>query len=174
MRSNLQVFGKPSVFTSHDWMLLAMGALPYLLHGILPESPPKLQAVLKLQRAVKQILVAESPCTCDFSQESPCDCNDRGKILQLKQTVLEAVCEFEAVTPSTEKALCFHGLTHVADTIHRWGRAANTWSFFGERYMTRLVSRACVQCVFHLYSASLLYTCVYTCFILYTSVYMFL
>ena len=149
-----------------------MGALPYVLHGILPESPAKLQAVLKLQRAVKQILVAESPCTCDFSQESPCECNDRGRILQLKQTVLEAVCEFEAVAPLTERALCFHGLTHVADSIHRWGRAANTWSFFGERYITRLVSRACMQNVFFctvvlscIHLSSLVLSCIhmYTC-----------
>ena len=129
VRSGLMICTKPSAFVTHDWMLISQTALPYILNGVDPEHPARLQCVLNLQHAVKLILEVESPS----------DVENRGELKALKELILEAICEYERQTPSACKALCFHTFTHVADFIHRWGSARNLWAYFGERCMGWLV-----------------------------------
>jgi len=124
IRSNLEVCAKPSAFVTHDWMLVVNSALPYVLRGVDPDHPHRLQSVLQLQQAVRDVL----------SVESPHDVENRGELNMLKLTLLEALVEFERHSPLAEKALCFHYFSHMPDFIHRWGSARSLWSFFGERY----------------------------------------
>ena len=136
-------------------MLLTHAALPYILHGIFPQKPRRLSSILALQRAMKALL----------TQESSADQENRGELNRLKEQVLEALCEFESVTPLACRALCFHALTHVPDFIYRWGAVRNFWAFFSERLYS------CMLFVYKMYSNICMYTIMFTICVIYHLIY---
>jgi len=124
IRNNLEVFKHKGVLTAHDWYLIVQSAGDYLLHDIFPDDTPKVECLLALREACNQCVMA----TAAF------DSANRQDIDKVKQTVIEALCEVEALFPKTELAVMFHALVHIPDSIHRWNNVRNFWAFFGERY----------------------------------------
>jgi hypothetical protein len=122
IRNNLEVFKHSGVLSSHDWFLLVQSAGDYLLHDIFPQDE-KVQCLLSLKEA----------CNMLISATSAFDSENRQVIDQVKQTVIEALCEVEAMFPQTELAVMFHVLLHIPDAVYRWNNVRNFWAFFGER-----------------------------------------
>ena len=129
IRSNLQMYSKSSTLKCHDWLHLIQDAGDYVLHGLYPDDPRKLQALHALVEACKGCL----------TKTSAFDSENREELDRLKLRVIEALSRCEAVLPKTEQAVMFHILMHVPDAIYRWNSVRNYWCFFSERMMGYLI-----------------------------------
>lgn len=133
VRNNLEIFKHKSVLSSHDWYLLVQSAGDYILHDIFPghDGAKRVACLMALKEA----------CNLCINATSAFDSENRQVIDQVKKSVIEALCQVEALFPKTELAVMFHVLIHVPDSIYRWNNVRNFWAFFGERskLMTNMV-----------------------------------
>lgn len=148
IRNNLEVCTHGAALNSHDWIQLMQSAGDYLLLGLFPEEPRKLQALQALLKATNTVLHATSAA----------DSENREQIDRVKSEVTEALCLMEEVLPATELAVMLHIMLHVPDAVYRWNSVRNYWSFFGERSQTPTYPCFCLffRCVVYIYA--MLYT----------------
>ena len=127
IRSNVEIYSHGGNLTAHDWLQVIQSAGDYILAGLFPNLPDRMEAIHALLGACSKILRATSAE----------DSNNREELDALKLEIVLALCHCEAEFPKTEMAVMFHILLHVPDAIYRWNNVRNFWSFFGERYHTR-------------------------------------
>ena len=106
---------------------MVQSAGDFILAGLFPDMPDRMEAIHSLLAVCSKILRATSAV----------DSNNREELDALKLEVVLALCHCEAEFPRTEMAVMFHILLHVPDAIYRWNNVRNFWSVFGERYQTR-------------------------------------
>ena len=123
IRSNIEICAKASAMKSHDWMNVLQSAGDYVLAGLFPRFPKRMEALFELLEACNDCLTIVSPRQND----------DRNPVDRLKLKMVEALVKCESVLPKSELALMLHVLMHVPDIIYRWNAVRNFWCFFGER-----------------------------------------
>ena len=125
VRSNLQLFSKPSGLTSHDWLTTMEWAHEYIFNGAYDDGSDKIKVLFALLDAIKACLLATSAV----------DSESRDDLDKLKLKVVEALVGCEGLFPESELPVMLHVLLHVPDAIYRWNSPRNFWSYFGERYV---------------------------------------
>lgn len=128
IRSNVEIYSHGGNLTAHDWLQVIQSAGDYILAGLFPKHPQRMEAIYALLAACSKILRATSAV----------DSDNREDLDALKLEVVVALCHCEAEFPRTEMAVMFHILMHVPDAIYKWNNVRNFWSFFGERYVPTL------------------------------------
>jgi hypothetical protein len=119
-------------FDAMRWVQVCAPVFFELLRQQLPgaELPAELEAVRKLTVAVRRVICHAVPSGAD-------------KMTELRDYVIDAVCEMERVLPRNEHALMLHRLLHLPDDVARWGPSSNFGCFGSERFMK--VVRKCTH-----------------------------
>jgi hypothetical protein len=128
----LAICQRTSSIKAHEWIKVAESAWQYIFYGLYDADPGKDEALSALMSCMSDLLQAYSHA--DFPGDAPDRATPRSNMIELKNTVVNAMALFDKEFPQTEKALMFHIILHLPDWIYRWGSVRNGWCFYGERY----------------------------------------
>jgi hypothetical protein len=102
-----------------DWLHFFETWADYALPVALHDRPEVLVHLLNLVSVVRDLISRSISA-------------DRAR--SLKASLVEALCEYELIAPSSDLSIMFHLLLHLADTVIRCGPVSGYWMFSYERY----------------------------------------
>lgn len=133
-KTGLAICKRTGSIQADGWLKVAEGAWEYIFHGIFDEVPEKAVGLSGVMSALHDLIYAYSHA--DFGNDPPDRVTLRSNMIELKNTVVNAMAEFDKSFPQSEKAAMFHIILHVPDFVYRWGSVRNGWCFYGERYVS--------------------------------------